>query len=121
MLLEECVRPPAHFTRTERIIMRELLILEVVGRDRLVHQLYMDDPDGGPLAGKKIIDVFVNRLRKKIAPWLRIDTLWGYGFQLRAWWGDGMEEQKGGPAPAKERGTPNGLQDCGLPRLDAHR
>lgn len=82
------VAPPSLFglTKRETALMAELIRREDVVVDKLaLHAaLYgVDDPD---LPELKIIDIFVCKMRSKLAPFgLRdcIETIWGRGYAIR--------------------------------------
>lgn len=50
--------------------------------DQLAARLYSGDPDGGPISGRKTVDVFLHRIRKKISA-----TGWWVG---RSGYGEGI-------------------------------
>jgi two-component system cell cycle response regulator CtrA len=68
-------------TGSEVIILNMLATRELATKDALLTALYGDDPDGG--ANEKILDVFILKLRRKLAPrGLHIETAWGQGHRL---------------------------------------
>lgn len=71
-----------HLTRTERKLLVALGNGRLMSKDRLHHLMYEDDPNGGPQT--KIVDVFVCKLRRKLADVIQIETLWGQGYRLEA-------------------------------------
>jgi two-component system cell cycle response regulator CtrA len=54
---------------------------EVCSKEQLMHGCYADRHDDEPEI--KIIDVFICKARKKIAPFgLKIETIWGRGYSM---------------------------------------
>lgn len=68
-------------TKCEELFVRTLLRRDFADKRSLYHALYGDRIDGGP--DPKIIDVFVCKIRKKLAPLgFVIETVWGRGYSL---------------------------------------
>lgn len=53
-----------------------------VPTDHLIHTLYADDTDGGPLDARKTISVLICYLRKRLPPGWAIENVWGRGYRL---------------------------------------
>lgn len=75
---------PVEFALTgrEEGVLRALLGANgVLTKDRIMHALYANRIDAEPQP--KIVDVFVCKLRRKIAPFgVTIETVWGRGYSL---------------------------------------
>ncbi len=58
-----------YLTRSEATIMTALVAARgrCVSKTKVFEALYGDDIDGGPLVGEKIIDVFLCKLRRRLA------------------------------------------------------
>ena len=69
-------------TGTEEKLFRHLIGRPVLTRASLMVALYADRP-AGDVPSAKCLDVFVFKLRQKLAPHgVRIDTVWRTGFRL---------------------------------------
>ena len=66
-------------TRQESIVLRDLIMLPAVTRERFVDQLYGQDPDGGPLAAMGMVYRLISSLRDKLRPDFRIVCKPAYG------------------------------------------
>lgn len=89
-------------TPKETLMFGRLLRGGLCSKNLLMAALYTAGADDDPEI--KIVGVFICKMRKKIAPWgLRIDTIWGHGYQMsgamiekfKTDWGYGHE----GPGP----------------------
>ncbi len=72
-----------HLTGAEARIMGALATRDLLTKDAAMAVLYRDF--GREEAEVKIVDVFICKIRKKVAPFgIRIETLWGQGYYLTA-------------------------------------
>lgn len=68
-------------TGSETKVFGRLLRQGVATKDAIMASLYRDE--GRDEAEIKIVDVFICKMRKKLAPWgIEILTVWGVGYQL---------------------------------------
>jgi two-component system cell cycle response regulator CtrA len=77
--------PPIEWglTMSETKVMRALLSRPQVSKLGIMTALYGDRPDDDGGIEAKIVDVFIHKLRRKIAPFeITIETLWGVGYAL---------------------------------------
>lgn len=67
-------------------------------RERLVHELYGDDPDGGPECGETNIYAYMSRLRKKLEPYrIVIESRRFDGYRI--WFPSGVDVKKQAAEP----------------------
>jgi two-component system, cell cycle response regulator CtrA len=86
--LEEALCPPSvvipvewRLTGSEARVFAHLTTKDLVTKDSLMAAMYSDRADEEP--EKKIVDVFICKLRKKLKPFgIEIDTVWGQGYSL---------------------------------------
>lgn len=66
-------------TRSESVVLGLLLRRDIVSRDQMHAVLYAGRDD----VGQKIFDVFVCKLRRKLAPLgIEVETVWGIGWRI---------------------------------------
>jgi two-component system cell cycle response regulator CtrA len=71
-------------TAAETRVMMALAARELATEAHVMSALYGLRPDGDT-AEEKIVDVFICKIRKKVAPFgVRIETVWGRGWTLDA-------------------------------------
>ncbi len=80
LLLSRFAKP---LTEREAIVLRELLTLPRVSRDRLTDQLWGDNPDGGPVNANTELYKIVTTLRPKLFDGFEIDCLPVVGYALQ--------------------------------------
>jgi DNA-binding response OmpR family regulator len=69
-----------HLTATERLMLAIFADGKVHSRENVMDRLYGDRTEA-PIS--KIVDVYIIRLRRKLAPLgIQIETLWGQGWRL---------------------------------------
>jgi DNA-binding response OmpR family regulator len=57
---------------------------QIASKDAIMTHLYGATPEGGPITGKKAIDVVVHHVRKRLAHHdVKITTVYGVGFMIR--------------------------------------
>lgn len=70
-------------TKSEVAVLNVLVLRRVATKEAIHTILYGDESDGGP--DPKIIDVFVCKMRPKLEPArIKIETVWGDGYELTA-------------------------------------
>lgn len=87
--LENALVPPSiivpieyRLTGSEARMFAHLASRDFATKDGLMLAMYSDRPDEAP--EPKIVDVFICRMRKKIARFgVEIETIWGKGFALK--------------------------------------
>lgn len=70
-------------TKHETHVLECLLARAQASREQIQDFLYQLMPDGDDEPDIKIVDVFIHKVRKKLAPWkIEIMTEWGLGYRL---------------------------------------
>ena len=71
------------------MILTMLMSRQECSREALIDAMYGDRPDGGPEYAKKIIDISICKLRRKLVPFgVTIKTVWNWGYSI------GKEDQQ---------------------------
>ncbi|WP_029002758.1 winged helix-turn-helix domain-containing protein [Azorhizobium doebereinerae] len=85
-------------TKAEVVVMGALTARDMATKDFLMAALYHND--GRDAANEKIVDVFICKIRKKVAPFgVVITTVWGQGYSLDK---ETRRRLKGGLPAARE-------------------
>lgn len=68
----------------ERVIAWRLVEGRVISLDEIIDALWSDDPDGGPEYARKIVDLSIMKLRRKLASYISNECRWGWGWYVPA-------------------------------------
>ena len=86
VLLDDVITKPFRYYRRRvaapAVILRELIDSGRVLITRLIHCIWGQDPDGGPLCAQRIIHVHLNTLRKRLRPGWYIVNRHGQAYEL---------------------------------------
>lgn len=81
----------AGLTRKEATVVNALLVHGRLSRERIYHECY-GGFDASDMPEPKIVDVFICKIRKKLAPHnVSIQNMWGFGFEMT---GDNKERMR---------------------------
>jgi DNA-binding response OmpR family regulator len=83
-LLSDIIAPNAYLTQHQARIAREILDRGEATRSQIMEAVYGDDPDGGPLTAEKCIKVHMVKLRRALAPGLRLHNRYQIGWSIVA-------------------------------------
>ena len=70
-----------HLTFRQRVILRDLLENSFCTRNRLIDQIWMDDPDP-PLGVENILKLYIHNIRRWLYEGWVIRLEWGQGYRL---------------------------------------
>lgn len=70
VLLGEVCR--GHLQPQEAVVLRHLLDRGAASREQLIRALYGHRADGGPLYAHKLVDFYIYRVRRRLAPGWRL-------------------------------------------------
>ena len=86
VLLDDVITRPFRYYRgriaAQAVILRELIDNSRVLIVRLIHCIWGQDPDGGPLCAQRIIHLHISNLRKLLRPGWHIVNWYGQAYEL---------------------------------------